>query len=331
LSNLHGSRRRATPEVQPEFRSASASEIPRPQQLEEAPRWQPGATAARPPHKAKSAFESRAFPVFLGGIIVALVTGFAFRTQLGLEAEEGLGYWLGIGGVGCVVVLLVYPVRKRIPGLRWIGTVPAWFHFHMSLGLLAPTLILFHAGFRAGSVNAAIALISMLIVAGSGLLGRMLYVRIHRNLTGKRAEVRAMMQDAVLLKQTQVPEFAEVAELKEKLEATLHAPQPHVFSALAYALATSARITVAQRRMLSALKRGSRRVATSGQPGARASARRLQRDGTVLVKAYCQQLRQAGYLTFFERLFALWHIIHMPLFLLMVVAVVIHIVAVHLY
>ena len=289
------------------------------------------APVAKPAHKAKSAFESQAFPLFLGAITAALVAGWVFRDLLKIEAEEGIGYWLGIAGVGCVVVLLVYPVRKRIPGLRWIGTVPAWFHFHMSLGLLAPTLILFHAGFRTGSVNAAIALTSMLVVAGSGLLGRMLYVRIHRNLTGKRAEVRAMMQDAVLLKQTQVREFAEVAEIKEKLEATLHTPRPHVFSALGYALATSARIAVARRRMLSALKRGSRRVATSGQPGARASARRLKRDGTVLVKAYCRQLRQAGYLTFFERLFALWHIIHMPLFLLMVVAVVIHIVAVHLY
>lgn len=254
-----------------------------------------------------------------------------FRDQLKFEAEEGVGYWLGIAGVGCVVVLLVYPIRKRIPGLRFIGTVPAWFHFHMSLGLLAPTLILFHAGFRTGSVNAAIALTSMLVVAGSGLLGRMLYVRIHRNLTGKRAEVRAMMQDAGLLKQTQIPEFAEVADIKEKLEATLHTPRPNVFSALGYALATSARITVARRRMLAALRRGARRVARAGQPGAKASARRLRRDGTLLIEAYCKQLRHAGYLTFFERLFALWHIIHMPLFLLMVVAVVIHVVAVHLY
>ena len=51
----------------------------------------------------------------------------------------------------------------------------------------------------------------------------------------------------------------------------------------------------------------------------------------MLVKAYCRHMRHAAYLTFFERLFALWHIVHMPLFMLMVVAAGIHIVAVHLY
>lgn len=286
--------------------------------------------APRAPVKSGSAFEIHAFPVFLLLIVVALAFGWMFRGQLKIEAEEGIGYWLGVAGVTCVGLLLVYPVRKRLPSLRFLGSVPAWFHFHMALGLLAPALILFHAGFRVGSVNAGIALTSMLVVAGSGLLGRMLYVRIHRDLAGKRAEVRAMAQDAGLLRQTLVGEFAEVADIADKLEATLHKPRPHVFSALGYALATSARITVARRRMLAALKRGALRVSRV-KPGGRASARRLKRDGTLLVRAYCRHMRHAAYLSFFERLFALWHIVHMPLFMLMVVAAGIHIVAVHLY
>ena len=281
--------------------------------------------------KRGTAFETYAFPVFLLLIVVALCAGWLMQDRLQIESEEGIGYWLGVAGVVCVGILLIYPIRKRIPGLRVIGSVPAWFHFHMALGLLAPTLILFHAGFRTGSTNAAIALTAMLVVAGSGLLGRMLYVRIHRILTGKRNEVRAMAQDAGLLKQTMVSEFAEVAEISERLEATLHKPRPNVFSAFGYAVATSARITVARRQMLVALRRGARRLAAHRQPGAKAAARRLRRDGTILVKTYCRQLRHAAYLTFFERLFALWHIIHMPLFLLMVVAAVIHVVAVHLY
>lgn len=330
MTTPYGSQRNAALKIQPDTRKELAPVARQPQRPVEA-QQAPPTPPPRPAHKAGSAFESRGFPIFMALIAAALGAGWLFRDQLRIEAEEGIGYWLGIAGVGCVLLLLIYPVRKRIPGLRLIGTVPAWFHFHMALGLLAPTLILFHAGFRAVSVNAAIALTSMLVVAGSGLLGRMLYVRIHRNLAGKRAEVRAMAQDAGLLRKTLVQEFAEVAEISERLEATLHKPRPHVFSALGYALATSARITVARRRMLDALRRGSRRVALGRQPGARASAKRLRRDGKLLVKAYCRQLRQASYLTFFERLFALWHVVHMPLFLLMVVAVVIHIVAVHLY
>ena len=82
--------------------------------------------------------------------------------------------------------------------------------------------------------------------------------------------------------------------------------------------------------MLQALARGAKRMATT-QPGAKAAARRMKRDGALLVRTYCHELRHAAYLTFFERLFALWHIVHMPLFFLMVVAAGIHIVAVHLY
>lgn len=288
------------------------------------------ATTPQPVVKRGSAFEVHAFPIFLLAIVVSLVVGWAFKDELKIEAEEGVGYWLGIAGVSCVGLLLVYPIRKRLPGLRFLGSVPAWFHFHMALGLLAPTLILFHAGFRTGSVNATIALVSMLVVAGSGLLGRMLYVRIHRDLAGKRAEVREMAQDAGHLRQTLMGEFTEVADIADQLEASLHKPRPHVFSAFGYAVSTSARISVTRRRMLNALRRGAQRVAHV-KPGGRASARRLKRDGTLLVKAYCRNMRHAAYLTFFERLFALWHIIHMPLFLLMVVAAGIHIVAVHLY
>jgi hypothetical protein len=287
----------------------------------------------RPPSKPRrgSRFEVAFFPLFMLVIFVSLAAGWVFRSELQIEAEEGVGYWLGVAGVSCVGLLLIYPIRKRVPGLRVIGTVPAWFHFHMTLGLLAPTLILFHAGFRTGSANAAIALMTMLVVAGSGIFGRMLYVRIHRNLAGKRAEIKAMAQDAALLRKTLVAEFIEVANHADALEATLRKPRPHVFSAFFYAITTARRISITRGRMLRALRLGARRLGASGQPGGKVMVRRLKRDGAVLVHAYCRQMHHAAYLTFFERLFALWHIMHMPLFFLMVVAAVIHIVAVHLY
>lgn len=283
------------------------------------------AAAARAP---KPGF--RLFPIFLTLIAAALAFGFVFKERLQIEAEVGIGYWLGVAGVACVGVLLLYPVRKRYPKLAFLGSVPNWFHLHMALGILAPTFILYHAGFRTGSMNAAVALVTMLIVAGSGLFGRALYVKIHRNLKGKKAEVKAMAQDTALLRQTLCRDFSEVADITEQLEKTLHKPRPNVFHALGYALATSARITVARRKMLRALHRGAKRMAAN-QPRGKAAAKRLKRDGALLVRAYCHELRHTAYLTFFERLFALWHIVHMPLFFLMLVAAGIHIVAVHFY
>ncbi len=286
--------------------------------------------AAGVTHAQRSRFEGWVFPVFLGAIVLVLSAGWVFRDQIGIESNSDAGYWLGVAGLSCVGLLLIYPLRKRAPALGFIGSVPGWFHLHMSLGLLAPTLILFHAGFRTGSVNALIALVSMLVVAGSGVLGRMLYVRIHRGLTGRRAEARTMAADAAVLRQTMVKDFAEVANISERLEATLQTPYANVVSAFFYAVSASGRISRAQARMLAALKRGASQVSLSGAAG-RIATKRLRRDGAVLVKTYCKTLRQAAYLTFFERLFALWHIMHLPLFFLMLVAAIIHVVAVHLY
>jgi hypothetical protein len=42
-------------------------------------------------------------------------------------------------------------------------------------------------------------------------------------------------------------------------------------------------------------------------------------------------MRQVAHLAFYERLFSLWHLFHMPLFLLLVVSALVHVLAVHMY
>jgi hypothetical protein len=92
-----------------------------------------------------------------------------------ITPETGTGYWLGIAGASALLLLLVYPLRKRIRSLRSLGSVSAWFRLHMILGIIGPTLILFHSNFKLGSLNSNVALFSMLTVAASGLIGRYLY------------------------------------------------------------------------------------------------------------------------------------------------------------
>jgi hypothetical protein len=270
------------------------------------------------------------FSLFTLLIIGATAYGWVNRDALGLTPEQGAGYWLGIAGMSCVGLLLIYPLRKRAPKLAFIGSVPAWFHLHMALGLLAPILILYHATFRTGSVNAQIALTAMLIVAGSGVVGRLIYVRVHKGLTGQKREVRSLALEAAQLRQTFMKDFAQVADIAESLESTLRVAPTNVFSALAYALGASSRISRAQNQMLKAIRRGSTVVSSRGSIGLRSGVL-LRKNASALVREYCRTLKGASYLTFFERLFSLWHVMHLPLFALMVVAAVIHVVAVHLY
>jgi hypothetical protein len=60
----------------------------------------------------------------------------------------------------------------------------------MIMGIGGPLLILMHSTFQVGSLNAAVALYSMLLVAGSGVVGRFIYVRVHRGLS-RRGQLNA--------------------------------------------------------------------------------------------------------------------------------------------
>ena len=56
----------------------------------------------------------------------------------------------------------------------------------MVLGLAGPLCILYHSNFHLGATNSNVALISMLTVAGSGVIGRYIYSRIHHGVYGSK-------------------------------------------------------------------------------------------------------------------------------------------------
>src|SRR5271166_3886606 len=117
-------------------------------------------------------------------VIVVIYWGKHAHLERYLSPQRGLGYWLGIVGGSMMVLLLIYSARKRFAWLRWLGSIPAWFEIHMTLGILGPILVLFHANFGLGATNSNVALISMLVVAGSGVVGRYIYTRLHARLDG---------------------------------------------------------------------------------------------------------------------------------------------------
>jgi len=64
-------------------------------------------------------------------------------------------------------------------------------------------------------------------------------------------------------------------------------------------------------------------------------SRRVRRDrlaATVeIMTLHLAAVRKAAAFAFYERLFALWHVLHLPLFILLVLTAIIHVVAVHFY
>ena len=276
----------------------------------------------------------RIVPMTFGaGLVGALLIGWLSRDQEYLTPESGLGYWLGIAGASLMLLLLLYPLRKRLAWLRALGSVTFWFRLHMALGLLGPTLILLHANFKLGSLNSNVAMLAMLIVATSGIFGRYLYSKIHLGLYGRKAQVRDILADIEIMKDALGDGLPAGERVVEQLSAfaTQATGVPRNFLG---ALCALPGLEIRARMIRYHLLSDVRSTITAEAKRCGWSRRtREQRIGTVaeLVELHLAAVRKAAAFTFYERLFGLWHVLHLPLFFILVLAAVIHIVAAHLF
>jgi hypothetical protein len=266
-------------------------------------------------------------------LVVTISIGFLNRDEGHLTPESGLGYWLGIVGGSAMLVLLLYPLRKRTKLMRAYGNVTFWFRLHMILGIVGPALILFHSNFKLGSLNSNAAMFAMLIVAGSGIVGRYLYGKIHLGLYGSKAEVKEILADADSLKQLLGEDLPVAGDVVERLNAfteLVMTPPRGVIAGLRSLPVLAVRTRIARARLLAHSRR---LIMVEGKRLGWSRRLRRKRISAVekLVTLHFAAVKKAAAFAFYERLFAHWHVLHLPLFALLVLVAVIHVVAVHLY
>lgn len=255
--------------------------------------------------------ERRVSLVVLAAVAAALWAGWQDRGADWINPERGIGYALGIVGGSLMIVLLAYPLRKRLGSRRAPGSVGFWFRVHMVLGLAGPLAILFHARFGWGALNSAVALGSMLVVAGSGLVGRYLYSRVHRGFSDRKLEVAGLKREMeARLNELEGYDRTLIPRLKPLEDRALAAASG--FWTSAAAVVTTGYATRRARREIARLVAG------------HAAALHAADD-------WFEAVRRTAEFAFYDRLLRLWHLLHMPLFLIMVAAAVLHIVAVHMY
>jgi hypothetical protein len=269
------------------------------------------------------------FVILIGALIYA---GWRLRRDDLINPEHGLGYALGVVGASMMLALLLYPLRKRLKVMRGWGRVAFWFRLHMLLGVLGPALVLLHSDFHIRSLNAAVAFYSMLIVAGSGVIGRYFYGRIHRGLYGGRLEARELIAEAQSFRFELANDLraaawkAEFADLER--EAMRHARS--FFSAVAQAISLNAHANATAHAFRRDFEEDMDERANE-EGWSNTQRRRLLAEGRRRISRYRAGIRRVGALAVYERLFAAWHILHLPLFLMLILTAVIHVVAVHVY
>lgn len=275
----------------------------------------PGAAAPLKP----AVVEELVSALILAVVVAVLVFGWFGREAGWVDPEHGLGYWLGIIGGSMMLLLLAYPVRKRIkPRSQTLGSVGFWFRFHMLLGVIGPTAVLFHSRFSFGSLNSTMAMSAMIIVASSGLIGRFLYSRVYRGYSGRKLELRGLKQemDAMLaeLGAAGSEQRAIIAPLAEYEQRAVKAGSTFWSSAIAVVgLGLRSRMTEWRLRR---------------ELGMAASD---TRDLEEKLAHFFVAARRAAEFAFYQRSLHLWHVLHLPLVFLLAASVVLHIVAVHMY
>jgi hypothetical protein len=256
--------------------------------------------------------------------LALIAVGWWGREERDLVADEGLGYMLGIVGLGCMTTLLIYSVRKRARPLRHVGRISSWFQFHMILGLFGPIAILYHCNFRLGSLNSNVALLCALVVAGSGVVGRLIYTRIHHGLSDRRTSLDEMKAEFVAARPNVALDGSatEVWENLAGLESRVVRPPSSLLAAMWCNLELSFECRRTRRRLMRSL-----RPSAGAQRNSAADRRRLK----LQVRRYLGAIWRVGTFAAYERLFSLWHVLHLPLCLLLFVSAVVHVIAVHMY
>jgi hypothetical protein len=243
------------------------------------------------------------------------------------------GYYMGMVGGILMLLLLLYPLRKHVRPFHVLGATRHWFRLHMVLGILGPTLVLFHSTFEIGSLNAGVALFCMVLVAGSGIIGRFIYRRIHHGLYGRRASLEERQTALGLRDQDMKSKFhfaPRVEERLKKFETEALALGKDGLAHLWRFTTLGFRSHLTAWHCLREIKRLLKRQAHErGWEQDKLHARVATANR--YLDEFLSAVRDAAQFTTYERLFRLWHVAHVPFVWMLAISGVVHVVAVHMY
>jgi len=231
-----------------------------------------------------------------------------------------------------MLLLLVYSARKRVSWLRWMGGIPEWFQFHMTLGVVGPLLILFHSNFRLGATNSNVALVCMLVVAGSGVIGRYIYTRLHARMDGHEDTLEQLKAVGERLRSqtTSIQFLPGLLESIETIEQRVIRPPKNPVGRFLHLFTGGLRSAIARwqarreiTRAIQYARRQDKVIAVNAQRIALVAYRYADRR--------FEAGRRANEYQLYARIFSLWHVLHIPLFFMLLIAGIVHVVAINVY
>ena len=270
--------------------------------------------------------------LFYLSIFALIYYGWVNREFSNLTPESGTGYWLGIIGGSLMLLLLLYPLRKKVRFLNAFGKIKYWFKLHMLFGVLGPVAILFHANYSLGSTNSNVALFSMIIVASSGLVGRYFYAKIHHGLYGRKANLKELRESIKESKSKIGVHFSLTKDIIEKIKSAekLMLRKRNVLYAILIWPFIFIRTEFIKVSLSKKIKKTLLSISTE-RGWDKKMFKSLCREANREVQPYIDGLYNMYGFRLFESLFSLWHFLHLPLFIMLVLTGVLHVIVVHSY
>jgi len=265
----------------------------------------------------------------IGVLITAFVIWAAYLVAVGnyYTPRSGFGFYIGVVGTVMMLALLAYPLRKHVSWMQRWGALKHWFRIHMIMGIAGPALVLFHSTFHIRSTNAAVALASMLGVVVSGVVGRFVYTKIHFGLYGSRATLekakeelsgRAGETKSRLHFAPKVEHWLQSYErMATETDRSLTSSAWHFLTLGVTRFAIEFRCARELKRLLRSERRPEFR---GGAP-----------EAVALVSSYLGEIERVAQFTTYERLFSLWHVLHIPLIYLLAASTIFHVLAAYMY
>ena len=125
---------------------------------------------------------------------------------------EKYSYIIGWTGLGSMVVMQVYSLRRRLRAMAGMGKLRSWLRFHIFLGLQGAMLVTYHSLHLhdVRTIQGA-NIICVGVVVASGIFGRYLYSLLPKSISGDRLSARQI--------EAELAELAKMEGAKAELRA----------------------------------------------------------------------------------------------------------------
>ena len=240
-----------------------------------------------------------------------------FPLHRALRPSGNIGHGLGIAGTALIGVgILLYSSRKRTGMLQGRGPMRTWLNAHIYLCLTGPVLVTFHSALKLGGL-ASWSYWSMMVVAGSGIVGRWLYQQFPRTIKGAEMSLDEVRAEQALARDLLVQAHAHAPAALKTADAFADRAVARIRSHGVLTLPWLAADDLLRPFRLGALHGRLQRVGKL--PRAEATAI------VALVREQVTLARRIAFLGLFRRLFHYWHVTHMVFFVAMLVFLVMHV------